>query len=56
MVLGAQAVVKEKKAGAVISAGNTGALLATGSLRGRTKGVGTSVLCPTMPRVLPVNL
>ena len=54
MVLGAQAV-KEKKAGAVISAGNTGALLAAGLFRsglfvvGRIKGVERPGLMSTMP-------
>ena len=49
MVLGAQAV-KEKKASAVISAGNTGALLATGLfVVGRIKGVERPGLMSTMP-------
>ena len=49
MVLGAQAV-KEKKAGAVISAGNTGALLAAGLfVVGRIKGVERPGLMSTMP-------
>ena len=49
MVLGAQAV-KEKKAGAVISAGNTGALLAAGLfIVGRIKGVERPGLMSTMP-------
>lgn len=49
MVLGAQAV-KEKKVGAVISAGNTGALLAAGLfVVGRIKGVERPGLMSTMP-------
>ena len=49
MVLGAQAV-KEKKASAVISAGNTGALLAAGLfVVGRIKGVERPGLMSTMP-------
>lgn len=49
MVLGAQAV-KEKAADAVISAGNTGALLAAGLfVVGRIKGVERPGLMSTMP-------
>ena len=49
MVLGAQAV-KEKKADAVISAGNTGALLAAGLfVVGRIKGVERPGLMSTLP-------
>lgn len=49
MVLGAQAV-KDKKADAVISAGNTGALLAAGLfVVGRIKGVERPGLMSTMP-------
>ena len=51
MVLGAQAV-REKKADAVISAGNTGALLAAGLfVVGRIKGVDRPGLLSTMPTV-----
>lgn len=49
MVLGAQAV-KEKKADAVISAGNTGALLAAGLfVVGRIKGIDRPGLMSTLP-------
>ena len=45
-------LVKEKKADAVISAGNTGALLTGGLLVvGRIKGIDRPCLCPAIPNV-----
>jgi glycerol-3-phosphate acyltransferase PlsX len=44
--------VKEKNAGAIVSAGNTGALLAGGLfVVGRIKGIDRPCLCPAIPNV-----
>lgn len=46
----AMLAVREKRAGAVVSAGSTGALLACGMLRlGRIKGIERPALAPVMP-------
>lgn len=48
----AMLAVREKRAGAVVSAGSTGALLACGMLRlGRIKGVERPALAPVLPGV-----
>ena len=45
-------MVKEKKADAIVSAGNTGALLAGGLfVVGRIKGINRPCLCPAIPNV-----
>lgn len=45
-------LVKEKKADAIISAGNTGALLAGGLfIIGRIKGIDRPCLCPAIPNI-----
>ena len=45
-------LVKENKADAVVSAGNTGALLAGGLfVVGRIKGIDRPCLCPAIPNV-----
>ena len=51
MVVGLK-LVKEKKADAIVSAGNTGALLAGGLfVVGRIKGIDRPCLCPGLPNV-----